>query len=263
MNEVCFIYRKSAFDNPPPWQRSLTQYGARMTLRQCVFANNKGIQVPDYPVFMAGAYASDVTTNKPSQLVMESCTFVGNERVWTGPPGTEPTDLQQGVTLRCDGAGVTCRFDNSIAWDGGALNSSMASLLYADNASYGQSTVTADYSNIRGGGGWAGSRGNIQADPQLGADYVPAAGSPVIDAGNPAYAVLDTTDWLGNTRVRHGRVDMGAVEVQLGSSGTGSGGSNGGAGANRAPTLAVGFSPAQSLGANQVCACVQATHTRL
>jgi hypothetical protein len=40
----------------------------------------------------------------------------------------------------------------------------------------------------------------------------PATSSPVINAGNPAFAAPPATDQRGLPRVANGRVDMGAVE---------------------------------------------------
>jgi hypothetical protein len=67
--------------------------------------------------------------------------------------------------------------------------------------------------------------GNIFGqDPQLGplADnggptltHLPAATSPVINAGDPAFVPPPSTDQRGLPRVVNGRLDMGSVEVQL------------------------------------------------
>jgi hypothetical protein len=65
----------------------------------------------------------------------------------------------------------------------------------------------------------------IVADPNLGPlasnggptqTMLPAAGSPVLGAGNPAVSGLPATDQRGLPRVVHDQVDLGAVEVQTG-----------------------------------------------
>ncbi|MFL6194729.1 MAG: choice-of-anchor Q domain-containing protein, partial [Thermoanaerobaculia bacterium] len=68
--------------------------------------------------------------------------------------------------------------------------------------------------------------GNIfNQDPQLGPlgnnggptqTQVPAGTSPAIDAGDPAFVPPPSTDQRGFQRVRNGRLDMGAVEINPG-----------------------------------------------
>ncbi len=71
----------------------------------------------------------------------------------------------------------------------------------------------------------AAGTGNItDEDPLLGPlanngghtlTQLPQAGSPVIDAGDPAFAGPPTQDQRGQARVQNGRLDMGAVETQV------------------------------------------------
>ena len=67
----------------------------------------------------------------------------------------------------------------------------------------------------------------IGTDPQLGAlannggptqTHLPAATSPVINAGDPAFVPPPATDQRGFARVIGGRVDMGAVNPTAGRS---------------------------------------------
>ena len=44
--------------------------------------------------------------------------------------------------------------------------------------------------------------------------HLPQAGSPLIDAGDPAFAAPPSTDQRGYARVYNSRIDVGAVEVQ-------------------------------------------------
>jgi len=70
----------------------------------------------------------------------------------------------------------------------------------------------------------AAGTGNLTGgDPMLGAladnggatlTILPLAGSPLINAGNPAAAGAPTTDQRGLARISGPRIDIGAVEVQ-------------------------------------------------
>jgi hypothetical protein len=75
------------------------------------------------------------------------------------------------------------------------------------------------------GASLSAGNGNLASgtDPLLGAlsvnggptwTLLPAAGSPVLNAGDPAGTGLPATDQRGLTRVTAGRVDLGAVERQ-------------------------------------------------
>lgn len=59
--------------------------------------------------------------------------------------------------------------------------------------------------------------GNISATPRLvnatGGDYHLAAGSPAVDAGNPAAPLIPSTDLDGGPRVQGSAIDMGAYET--------------------------------------------------
>jgi hypothetical protein len=110
----------------------------------------------------------------------------------------------------------------------GSLPTLRNSIVWANsNGSIGDASgsgATVTYSIVAGG--YPGT-GNLNADPLFVA-AVPAApstggnlrlqaGSPAIDAGNPADTTTTlgvTTDLDGNDRVSGGRVDMGAYEVQ-------------------------------------------------
>jgi hypothetical protein len=214
-------------------------------VRQSVFADNMGI---------SGSMAVQAVD---AAVAIGSTTFVNNRAML---PATGAQPLNEGASLSCYGSS-TCTFNNSISWDGDTSNNNTQRLHRDATAS-----LAASFSDILGGS-WAGNNSNIEAEPLLDACFTAAAGSPVINAGDPAYAGPDAIDFLGNPRLQGGRLDMGAVEVQPDSSvvgddgagagagagaGGGGGGSSGGGAANRAPMLAPGFTPAISLGANQV-----------
>jgi hypothetical protein len=137
--------------------------------------------------------------------------------------------------------GATCKFDDSISWDGDPSDTATARVVADTSADTpaANTTMAVTFSDVLGGGGWAGANGNIAADPQLlpGSGYSPAPGSPVINAGDPAYVTLGDTDRLGGTRVLQGRVDMGAVEF---------------GNLNTPPVLTDFFKATVALGANQV-----------
>ena len=223
------------------------QASSGLTVRQSVFANNTGM-----------AESMAVKTTGATLLHIESTTIINNRAM---PPTGIPLN-NRAMSLSCYGSS-TCTFKNSISWDGDASDSNTPHL-YSDKTA----SLTASFSDILGGN-WAGTNGNIEADPLLDPCFTPTAGSPVINAGDPAYAGPDATDFLGNPRLQGGRVDMGAVEVQPNNgagcpttgggggqpnNGSAGGGSGGGSGMtnNRAPALIAGFTPAISLGANQV-----------
>jgi hypothetical protein len=138
-------------------------------------------------------------------------------------------------------AGATCAMDDSVAWDGNPGDAASARVYFdtAFDVAPAVTTLAVAFSDVLGGGGWAGANGNIAADPQLlpGSGYVPAVGSPVINAGDPAYSSPGDTDRLGGARVLLGRVDMGASEFGNG---------------NTPPALSDLFKATVSLGANQV-----------
>jgi len=74
------------------------------------------------------------------------------------------------------------------------------------------------------GGPFTDLGGNTSGDPLLAPlannggltrTRLPAAGSPVIDTGDPAFTPPPSVDQRGLPRVMHGRTDMGAVEVAV------------------------------------------------
>jgi len=129
-------------------------------------------------------------------------------------------------------AGGTLTLNNAIVANGTAFPTNPDI-----NLSGTGSTVTSNYSLIKTPGSTtiAGANNMTGIDPNLGAlanngsvitagapgatqnpqTELPNGGSPVIDAGDPAFVGPPSTDERGVTRVNNGRVDMGAAEVQL------------------------------------------------
>jgi hypothetical protein len=86
-----------------------------------------------------------------------------------------------------------------------------------DNTSLSFSAIGTENAVFNDGGG-----NLFNVDPMLGAladnggttqTHLPLAGSPLIDAADPAFAPPPTTDQRGQPRVSGGRADMGAVEA--------------------------------------------------
>lgn len=77
----------------------------------------------------------------------------------------------------------------------------------------GQVSLTITYSTIQGG--YAGA-GNSDQNPQLTSTYMPSAGSPVINAGDPASttATVAQQDAAAKPRILNGQIDQGAYEYQ-------------------------------------------------
>jgi hypothetical protein len=173
-------------------------------------------------------------------LVLESCSIVENSGGWPAggflPSAQQPVIPQWGAGLLCAGMG-NCTLHNTLIWDsspgtaprvvdGSAMLNVKSEIL-----------IAATYSNIKGGALLPGA-GNLAADPQLqaGPSFVPAGGSPMVDAGDPdASTNTDTLDFASAARVQRGRQDIGALEA-----------------ANIAPELGANFSTTIGLGRRQV-----------
>ncbi len=92
-------------------------------------------------------------------------------------------------------------------------NSIVADNLGGGDCYRGAGTVTARYSLVEDGSCiTVGANGNLSGDPALSTLHIPLPGSGVINAGDPVFASVGT-DVRGASRVRDGRVDIGAYEV--------------------------------------------------
>lgn len=116
-----------------------------------------------------------------------------------------------------------CTFYANHAECGGALyRGTAANCIFADNtADYANDTYQANVSySLASGiiGNQGDGTGVVSGDPLFvnaaSGDFRLNEASPCVNAGNPDYASLDT-DFGGNPRVRDGRTDMGAFEVDL------------------------------------------------
>jgi hypothetical protein len=159
-------------------------YFSILTLTDCTIAGNTT------PSYGGGVVCYD------SSAAIRNCTFTRNSAAGGG-------------AILYDGATATVDSSNCILW-GDTPDEVFAS----------SGNLAATYSDIQGG--WPGT-GNIDADPLLvdpdAADYHLCAGSPCIDAGDPAFVPgAGETDMDGQLRVWDGDgdgasvVDMGADE---------------------------------------------------
>jgi hypothetical protein len=145
---------------------------------------------------------------------VKSCIFSGN----SGDAGGAIINHESDASI------TNCTFSGNSGGQGGAIHNSLSSgaqvyncILWGDSAGMGPeiyADCVVSYSDVEGG--WAGT-GNIDADPcfvnPAGDDYHLLAGSPCIDAGDPAYSPTPgDTDIDGEPRAMGLRVDMGADE---------------------------------------------------
>ncbi len=164
-------------------------------------------------------------------LTVENCTVSGNQATVADGGGIYLYNLYTGSSeLR-----HTTIAGNAAAGNGGGLilrngSASMNHMILGDNTAGGDAdlsggTFDLSYSLVEAPGGATINDivGNVlNQDPQLAAlannggtteTQLPAAASPAVDAGDPAFAPPPATDQRGLPRVFNGRIDMGSVEV--------------------------------------------------
>jgi hypothetical protein len=190
------------------------------TITNCTIANNPS----------PGISAIRFTPIKPTTIVITSSTIAGNSVQATA------TDATTGAGINVLGVGAgpqislhdTILAGNVLLRQGAAplphdLNTNTATSLGFKPTQYvslGYNLIQAPGTAVFGGT----TVGNIYGvDPLLGplADnggptqtMALLAGSPALDAGDPAATDLPLFDQRGKPRVAHGRVDIGAYEVQ-------------------------------------------------
>jgi hypothetical protein len=157
-------------------------------------------------------------TNYISSPTVTNCTFTQNSAAISG--GGMCNNSYSSPTL------TNCTFTENISDDsgGGIYNSdsnpTLKQCILWDNIAptgtqihdEGSSATTVNYSDVQGG--WPGGIGNIDIDPNLTPNPHLKAGSPCIDAGDPAFVVDPQApyDIDGESRIINGRVDIGADE---------------------------------------------------
>jgi hypothetical protein len=187
------------------------------SLTNCTFANNVG--------YFGGGAMFNINSSNPTLI---NCSFIGNQvdNYLQGDGGGAIQNNASSPML------VNCTFTgNSVVGNGGAIANSIYSfttltncILWNDSASQGNeiyndtsggpATVTITYSDVDQSG-YAGSSGNIDADPLFisSANLDLESISPCVDTGsNAAVPSGITTDLAGNSRISNGTVDMGAYE---------------------------------------------------
>ena len=152
-----------------------------------------------------GAYLED------SEASFTNCTFASNVGNWGSALSVWSTT---GVTVML----TSCAFiDNEGPYGTGAIGGygnphveAVNCLIWDENPTeFAGGSLTASYCNIQGG--WPGDT-NIDADPQLTADFRHLqANSPCRDGGDPAMQ-SSFPDIDGEPRIGDGRVDIGADE---------------------------------------------------
>ena len=176
-------------------------------------------------------------------LTLTNCTFSGNSANWYGGAiwcyynstlGIANCTFSGNSAGRFGGAVYCCSYSililsNCILWSNTA-NGSSSEIYIADSGSL----CILNYCCVDNTG-YGGQTGNITEnnciydDPQFvdpdGADNIvgtpdddlhPQGASPCIDAGDNSYVPAGvTTDFDGNPRIAHGRVDIGAYECQM------------------------------------------------
>jgi hypothetical protein len=193
-----------------------------VTLVNCTLADNQGAGL----MVMRGISP----TVRPMVVAIAECTIAGN----TGT--TTSTDVIAGAGINVVGSGSSTQISphntilagNTVVPSGGTaflhdLYTGTASSKVAQPPQY----ISLGYNLIQapGGGVFTGTTaGNIYGvDPELGPlannggptqTMALLAGSLAIDAGDPNLTGLPPTHQRGFTRVAHGRIDIGAFEVQ-------------------------------------------------
>jgi hypothetical protein len=193
-----------------------------VTLVNCNLADNQGAGL----MVMRGISP----TVRPTVVAIAECTIAGN----TGT--TTSTDVIAGAGINVAGSGsstqlslhITILAGNTVVPSGGTaflhdLYTGTASSKVAQPPQY----ISLGYNLIQAPGGitFTGTTaGNIYGvDPELGPlannggptqTMALLAGSLAIDAGDPNLTGLPPTDQRRLTRVAHGRIDIGAFEVQ-------------------------------------------------
>ncbi|NNF42830.1 MAG: hypothetical protein HKN62_07255 [Phycisphaerales bacterium] len=203
--------------------------GSSPTIAECTFTGN-----------WAGCWGGAVCCSSQSHPVIDRCLFTGNHSdddggavfAWNGSNPVISNSVIVGNTSRVTGGGVT-NFsgamtirNTTIAANSGPIGGG----LYGWNVTMSNSIVwgntggaqiegvpTVTYSNIQGG--YEGT-GNLDVDPDFvsgqGGDYHLAAGSPMIDAGDPDFVpAADAVDIDGDPRLVGLRVDIGPDERLL------------------------------------------------
>jgi hypothetical protein len=207
---------------------------AAVAVRRSTIAGNTTTQAHPGAVQSGGGGAM-LDARQTATILLENSTVDGNHSLGNAGAGGVKvgTDVGAAVTMHFDT--ITSNDANALGAAGGGLKIDAASVLALRNTIVGLNAATsaadisgaldADYSAIENttGAVITGANNVTGVNPQLGAlasnggptqTRLPNTGSPVVDAGDPAFVPPPTTDQRGTgfPRVKGGRVDIGSVE---------------------------------------------------
>ena len=195
-----------------PGNRSTFEGGAirnnrgDVTLRQCTLTDN------------ASQVSGSTISNENGRLTIQSCTIAGSNRVVLSQGASQTETTVYNSIIVAGGGSAVDSFDESGAPNGNAFRSDGYNLITSGNA--------AGAFNQSGDRVLAAASDAFLLELRDNGGIVPTLallpGSPAINAGDPAFRVdangyggtqFDARD-SGFARVRDGRVDIGAFEVQ-------------------------------------------------
>ena len=177
-----------------------------------------------------GVYARHVSATISDSTIANNTAGVGGGFVSHISGGNYYSSLLNNSTVSGNsanyGGGIVQTYSGPIAVSNSAIGANTAGM-DADAGTPSGGSIAAAFSLIgdTGGATITDNGGNLlNTAPQLGAlannggptqTMLPLAGSPLIDAGDPAFSGL-STDQRGYVRIVNGRVDMGATEFGAG-----------------------------------------------
>ena len=190
----------------------------------------------------AGGLYVNIGVNVSSLMQISNSTISGNSAGIDGGAALFPSGAPS--TLRVTNStisGNTAPSIGGILSDGADLTTELVGSVIANSTNgdldLGDGTLLASYSLVEDPSAAAatalasGTGNRTGVDPKLGAlannggttrTMLPLAGSPLINAGDPASAGAPTTDQRGLARISGPRIDIGSVEVQQVLAATGS-----------------------------------------
>ena len=193
---------------------------ANLTIRRSLIASNT-----------ASAQGGGIYSMSSASLSISNSTLANNT---AGAKGGAIWDYTPGTLAQSTLVGNSATAGAALHLEGSAIGSATLTVkgtILANNTGgncEAERTTAVDGGYNLDDGSSCGftSAGTLHANPQLGSladnggptlTFEPALGSPVINAGDPAYvSPAGDTDQRGEARVIGGRIDIGAVENQIG-----------------------------------------------